>query len=78
MIAYYSKVLSKTERQYCVTRRELLAVVKQGLIFFGYLYGENFKIRTDHSALQCLLRFRHLDGQVARWMEIFEEYDFRI
>ena len=33
VIAYYCKVLSRTERQYCVTRRELLAVVKQGLIF---------------------------------------------
>lgn len=27
VVAYYSKSLSKTERQYCVTRRELLVVV---------------------------------------------------
>ena len=42
------------------------------------MYGQNFKIRTDHSALQWLLRFRHLEGQVARWMEILGEYDFKI
>ena len=78
VIAYYSKVLSKRERQYCVTRRELLAVVQAVSHFHCYLYGQNFKIRTDHSALQWLLRFRHLEGQVARWMEVLGEYDFRI
>ena len=78
VIAYYSKFLSKLERQYCVTRRELLAVVQPISRFHCYLYGQNFKIRTDHSALQWLLRFRHLEGQVARWMEVLGEYDFRI
>ena len=78
VIAYYSKVLSRTERQYCVTRRELLAVVQAVSHFHRYLYGQNFKIRTDHSAHQWLLRFRHLEGQVARWMEILGEYDFKI
>lgn len=28
VIEYYSKVLSKPERSYCVTRKELLAIVK--------------------------------------------------
>ena len=78
VIAYYSKVLSKRERRYCVTRRELLAVVQAVSHFHCYLYGQNFKIRTDHSALQWLLRFRHLEGQVARWMEVLREYDFKI
>ena len=27
VLAYYSRSLSKTERRYCVTRRELLAVI---------------------------------------------------
>ena len=33
--------------------------------FHRYLYGQNFKIRTYHSALQWLLCFPHLEGQVA-------------
>ncbi|CAB3978637.1 Retrovirus-related Pol poly from transposon [Paramuricea clavata] len=78
VIAYYSKVLSETERQYCVTRRELLAVVQAVSHLHCYLYGQHFQIRTDHSALQWLLRFRHLEGQVVILEEILEEYDFRI
>ena len=54
VIAYYSKVLSKAERQYCVTRRELLAVVQAVSHFHCYLSGQNFNIITDHSALHWL------------------------
>ena len=46
--------------------------------FHCYLYEENLKIRTNHSTLQWLLRFRHLEGQLASWIEILEEYDFII
>ena len=37
-IAYYSRVLSKAERNYCVTRRELLAVVDSVQNFHYYLF----------------------------------------
>ena len=51
LIAYYSRVLSKAERSYCVTRRELLVVVDSVQNFHYYLCGRPFFIRTDHSAL---------------------------
>lgn len=50
VIAYYSKSFSKVERQYCVTRRELLAIVMAVKNFHHYLYGVNFLVRTDHGA----------------------------
>ncbi|XP_019888240.1 uncharacterized protein LOC109611168 [Ooceraea biroi] len=39
VIAYFSRVFSKTERNYCITRRELLAVVDAVKSFHHYLYG---------------------------------------
>lgn len=44
VIAYYSKALSSPERKYCVTRRELLAVVKAVQHFQPYLYGQHFTV----------------------------------
>ncbi|MCD1431043.1 DDE-type integrase/transposase/recombinase [Klebsiella pneumoniae] len=76
VIGYFSKTLSKPERNYCVTRRELLAVVKSMEHFYKYLYGKKFLLRTDHAALQWLLRFKNPEGQVARWIERLQEFDF--
>ena len=78
VVAYFSRALSRPERQYCVTRRELLAVVRSVQHFHPYLYGRHFTIRTDHAALRWLLSFRSPEGQVARWIECLEQYDFQI
>ena len=51
VMAYYSKTLAPPERNYCATRRELLAVVKAVKHFRPYLYGNKFKLRTDHASL---------------------------
>lgn len=69
VIAYFSRVLSKTEKNYCVTRRELLAMVESMKSFHHYLYGRKFLIRTDHISLRWLMSFKDLEGQLARWME---------
>ena len=78
VLAYYSQVLNQQERNYCVTRRELLAVVKAVSHFHHYLYGHHFHTRTDHAALRWLFSFRHPEGQLARWLERLQEYDFTI
>ena len=78
VIAYYSSTLEHRERQYCVTRRELLAIVKSVKHFHPYLYGRHFLIRTDHGSLQWLLRFKNQEGQMARWLSVLELYDFEI
>ena len=78
VVAYFSKALSIQERRYCVTRRELLAMVKAIKHFHVYLYGRKFLLRTDHSALRWLLNFRQPEGQVARWIETLQQYDFDI
>jgi len=78
VIAYASRSLSKPERNYCVTRKELLAIVCYTKTFRHYLLGKQFVIRTDHSALQWLKTTPEPIGQQARWCEILEEFDFQI
>ncbi|CAC5357962.1 Retrovirus-related Pol polyprotein from transposon 412 [Mytilus coruscus] len=78
VVAYYSKSLSKAQRQYCVTRQELLALILSIKHFHHYLYGTHFKVRTDHGALTWLLRFKNPEGQMARWLETLNTYNFEI
>lgn len=79
VIAYSSRTLSKAERQYCVTRKELLAIVYHVRYFREYLYGVQFTIRTDHGSLRWLSQFKDIDqGQLARWLQILSEYNYTI
>jgi len=78
VVAYYSKALSAPEKNYCTTRRELLAVVKAVKHFRPYLYGRTFRLRTDHASLIWLCRRAEPSSQVARWLEILAEFSYRI
>lgn len=74
VLAYASRVLSRNERNYCATRREMLALVCAVHQFRPYLYGKEFQIRTDHNCLKWLLSFKEPEGQVARWLEALAEF----
>ena len=78
VVAFASRTLSKSERRYCVTRRELLAVVVFTQHFRPYLLGREFTLRTDHGSLSWLQSFREPEGQLARWLEKLQEYNFRV
>lgn len=77
-LAYFSKTLSPAERNYCVTRRELLAIILATKHFRPYLYGKHFLMRTDHASLQWLCRRKEPSHQVARWLEGLAEYHFTL
>ena len=70
--------MNTAEKQYCVTRKKLLAIVRAVKQFHCYLYGRHFTIRTDHAALTWRLKFRNPEGQIARWLQRLQEYDFEI
>ncbi|PIK35807.1 Retrovirus-related Pol polyprotein from transposon [Apostichopus japonicus] len=76
--AYFSRTLSIPERRYCTTRKELLAIVASVKHFHHYLFGRRFTIRTDHGALRWLTSFKWTEGQVARWLEVLNTYDYEI
>jgi len=64
--AYSSRALSRAERNYDVTRRELLAIVNSLKTYKQYLLGRHFVIRTDRAALQWLRRTPEPMAQLAR------------
>ena len=78
VIAYGSRRLTKSERNYCVTRQELLAIVWFTEHFKHYLIGKKFLLRTDHGSLRWLFRFKEPEGQMARWLERLARFDFDI
>ena len=73
-VAFYSHALNRAQANYCVTRKELLAMVSSVRHFHPYLHGQRFTVRTDHAALKWL--FKDPEGQVARWLETLQGYDF--
>lgn len=78
VVEYYSKTFSRPELNYCVTRKELLAVIKSVQHFQPYLLGRHFTVRTDHASLKWLMNFKNPEGQTARWIEILQQFDFDV
>ena len=78
VVCYDNKLLSKEEQSYCVTRKELLAVVTLVTKFRSYLLGRHFYVRTDHGALVWLQNFKEPEGQLARWLEKLQELNYTI
>ena len=74
VIAYASKTLSKCQRNYSATKRELYFFQH----FRNYLLGQKFLIVTDLRALTWLYSFTEPDGIWARWIEKLGQFDFEI
>ena len=78
VICYYSRTFNKPERNYCVTPKELLAVMDSVKHFHQYLYGSKCTVRTDHGSLAWLMRFSNPESQLARWIGTLSMYDITI
>lgn len=78
VIAYGSRTLSSAEKNYCVTRKEMLAVIYFVKYYKHYLLGREFILRTDHGSLTWLHKFKEPDGQICRWLQQLGPYNFTI
>ena len=74
VIAYASRSLHLSQRRYCTTRREMLAAVVMCTHYRSYLRGAQFTLRTDHSSLRWLQKFRNEDGMLARWYLLLGQF----
>ena len=58
IICYASRILTKSEKNHCVTQKELLPVVTYLQHFIQYLFSAPFTITTDHGALAWLQQLK--------------------
>jgi len=77
-IAYASKAMNASEKNYNTTHREGLAVKWAVEKFKRYLKGRLFTIRMDHAALVSIIQKLEPSGRVGRWAMKLQEYDFKI
>jgi hypothetical protein len=78
VIAYASHTLSRSQQNYCTTKRELLAVVVFIQQYQHFLADREFTLRTDHASLTWLTNFNvnKTIGIIARWIVILQQYNF--
>ena len=74
VIAYASRSLRISQRRYCTTRREMLAAVVMCTHFRSCLRGSQFTLRTDHSSLRWLQKFKNEDGMLACWYLLLGQF----
>ena len=77
-IAYASRLISRTEKNYGSTKSEFLGVVRAFRHFRCYLLGKRFLVRTDHKALKCWQKFKDHSAIIARWMEFLSQFEFDV
>lgn len=78
VIAYASRSLSRAERNYSVTERELLSLIFLLEKFRPYVEGTVFKVITDHSSLLWINRLKDPCGRLARWSVRLRQHNFTI
>src|SRR6266581_2954981 len=78
VIGYASRTFNECELKYCITRKELAALIFGLKHYRQYLLGRHFLVRSDHAALTYLRKTTELIGQQARWLDLMEEFDFEL
>ena len=77
-IAYASRSLDSSERNYGITELETLAVVWAARYFRPYLLGHRTIVYTDHSACVSVLSSARPSGKLARWALTIQELNLII
>ena len=82
-IAYASRTLSNSEKNYAQVDKEALALVFAVQKFHTYLYGRKFVLVTDHKPLVTLLGPKNAIPPLAaarlqRWAIILAAYSYEI
>ena len=72
---YFSGLYSRTDVNYCTTRKEWLAMVEALRQLRPFVLGRHFRVRTNHAALRWFQRAPSLVGHQAHWLDLLCEFD---
>lgn len=77
-IAYASRTLTASEKNYPISELEALSVI-YGLTYFRHFtYGRHVTIVTDHHSLCYLQKAHNTTGRLTRWLIKLQDFDYSI
>jgi transposase InsO family protein len=77
-LGFFARALSKSERNYSTTKRELLAVVFALNKFHKFLWGNHFTLFTDHRALIYIHTQKIANPMMIGWLDTILQYNFTV
>jgi len=77
-VAYESRKMNEHEINYAIHEKEALAIVHALRTWRVYLEGQKFIVYTDHHSLQFLESQKNITRRQARWLELLQNFDFKI
>ena len=78
VIAYFSKSLTATQRNYSTSEKEMLAMVLAIEHFHQYLFGKRFTVYTDHQPLSGASSNSRASARLLRWFIRLGSYEFDV
>ncbi len=79
-VAYASKILTQTERNYANIEREMLAIVFACQRFHQYIYGRHVIVHSDHKPLSAIIKkpLHAAPPRLQRMMLSLQKYDLDV
>ncbi|GBG86272.1 hypothetical protein CBR_g41266 [Chara braunii] len=77
-VEYMSKKMPSKKLAKSTYERELYALYKSLIHWRHFLLGRFFYLRTDHQTLKWIKTQHVLSDALKRWIEVIEQYDFKI
>jgi hypothetical protein len=77
-VMFFGRKLTKVERRYSTTERELLSIVYGYKICYHLVYGRKIVFQTDHQPLVTLAKLKEPFGRLGRLFHYLVDVDFEI